>query len=292
LPGIVDLDEVAPGAAVAAGIITAGQQVNSSALTARLNAARPFLGFASINTIENWFNSTYNSMQVSAEKRFKGDSLARLSYTYSKSLTDNQTDRSTATQSLYDRALDYGPSQQDRRHIFSLSYVYHLPFFRDEKGFVGKALGGWELAGITSAASGSPLTVTSSGIDPAALGFLGTSAAGGRPDVNRNPNLPLRTVAQWFDPTAFTLVPAGLTRPGDSPRGVIIGPGYQKWDMNLGKTFKLKENINLQFRAEAYNVFNHTNLLGVSTSFGSSTFGQVTSTRDPRIIQFALKLAY
>jgi hypothetical protein len=292
LPGIVDLDEVPPGAAVAAGIISAGQQVNSSALTARLNAVRPFKGFAAVNTIENWFNSNYNSMQISAEKRFKGDSLIRLSYTWSRSLTDNQSDRSTPPQDTYARALDYGPSQQDRRHILSINYVYDLPFFRDQKGFVGRALGGWQISGITSAASGSPLTVTTSGIDPAALGFLGTSAAGGRPDWVGTTSLPLTSGLTWFFPGTFALVPAGVTRPGDSPRGVIVGPGYQKWDMTLGKRFKFRENMNLQFRAEAYNVFNHTNFLGVGTAFGTSTFGQITTTRDPRIIQFALKFAY
>jgi len=294
LPGIVDLDEVPPGAAVAAGIIAPGQQVNSSALTARLNAVRPYKGFNAINTIENWFNSNYNSMQVSAEKRFKGESLIRLSYTWSRSLTDNQTDRSTAVQDLYARALDYGPTQQDRRHILTVAYVYELPFFRDEKGFAGKALGGWQLSGITSVASGSPLTVTSSGVDPAALGFLGNSAAGGRPDWigAAASGVPLTSGLTWFFPSEFALVPAGVTRPGDSPRGVITGPGYQKWDMTLGKRFKIRESVSLQFRAEAFNVFNHTNFLGVGTSFGTSTFGQLTSTRDPRIIQFGLKFVY
>jgi hypothetical protein len=208
-------------------------------------------------------------------------------------LTDNQSDRSTAVQDLYDRALDYGPSQQDRRHILSIDYVYDLPFFRNEKGFTGRALGGWQLSGITSVASGSPLTPTTSGVDPAALGFLGTSAAGGRPDFVGTSGLPLVSGAlTWFFPQQFQLVPAGVTRPGDATRGNIIGPGYQKWDVTLAKTFRFRENVSLQFRAEAYNVFNHTNFSGVGTSFGTATFGQITSTRDPRLIQFALKFNY
>lgn len=293
LPGIVDLNEVPPGAAVAAGIIPAGTQV-TAALTPRLNAVRPYKGFSSIGSIQNWFNSNYNSMQVSADKTFKDGSLVRLSYTWSKALTDNQTDRSSAPQSLYDRAADYGPSQLDRRHILSINYVYQLPFFRSQKGFLGHTLGGWELSGITSAASGSPLTVTTTGTDPGALGFLGTSPSSGRPDQVANPNQTsaVRTRFQWFNPFAFQLVPAGVTRPGNAPRGVVIGPGYQKWDMTLSKRWKFTENVNLQFRAEAYNVWNHTNFLGVSTVFGSTTFGQITSTRDPRLIQFALKLYY
>ena len=293
LPGIVDINEVAPGAAVAAGIITAGTQV-TTAITPRLNAVRPFKGFVAVNTIQNWFNSNYNSMQLSVDKRFKGGSLLRLSYTFSHALTDNQSDRSTAPQSFYDRAADYGPSQLDRRQILSVNYVYELPFFRNQNGFLGKALGGWQLAGISSFNAGSPFTVTSSGIDPGALGFLGTSAAGGRPDLIAKPSLKPseRTRLKWFETGAFALVPTGVTRPGNSPRGVIVGPGYQKWDMTLSKRFKFTERVDLQFRAEAYNVFNHTNFSGLSTAFGGATFGQVTSTRDPRLIQFALKLAY
>jgi outer membrane receptor protein involved in Fe transport len=294
LPGIVDLNEVAPGDAVAAGIIAAGTQVNSTAVTARLNAVRPFKGFVAVNTIQNWFNSNYNSMQLSADKRFKRGSLIRLSYTFSHALTDNQSDRSTAPQSFYNRAADYGPSQLDRRQILSVNYVYELPFFRTQTGFVGKALGGWQFSGISSFNAGSPFTVTSSGTDPGALGFLGTSASGGRPDLIAKASLipSARTRLQWFNPLAFALVPTGVTRPGNSPRGVIVGPGYQKWDMTLSKRFKFTERMDLQFRAEAYNVFNHTNFLGLSTAFGGATFGQVTSTRDPRLVQFAFKLSY
>ena len=83
-----------------------------------------------------------------------------------------------------------------------------------------------------------------------------------------------------------------MSRPGNSRRGVIVGRGYQQWDMTLSKRFKFTERMNLQFRAEAYNVFNHTNIAGLSTAFGGTTFGQVTSTRVPRLIQFAFKLTY
>ena len=292
LPGIVDLNEVPPGAAVAAGIITSTTVVNAT-ITPRLNAVRPYKGFTSIGSIQNWFNSNYNSLQVSADKTFREGSLVRLSYTWSRALTDNQSDRSTAPQSLYNRAADYGPSQLDRRHILSINYVYELPFFRNQSGFTGHVLGGWQLSGITSFASGPPLTVTTSGADPAALGFLvSTSPAGGRPDLIANPSLipSARSRLKWFETGAFALAPAG--RAGSATRGVIIGPGYQKWDMTLSKRFKLRESMDLQFRAEAYNVFNHTNFLGLSTAFGGATFGQVTTTRDPRLVQFALKLGF
>jgi hypothetical protein len=293
LIGVVDINQVAPGAAVAAGVIPAGTQV-TTALTPRLNIVRPFKGFTSINTIQPWFNSNYHSMQVSTEKRFGDGSLARLSYTWSHALTDAQTDRSSSPQSFYQRSQDYGPSQFDRRHILSMNYVYGLPFFKNQEGMLGQVLGGWQVSGIISIGSGLPQTITTTGTDPGAVGFLGTSASAGRPDLVGDPNLfsKIRTRLKWFDTSAFALVPAGVTRIGNSPRGAFSGPGYQRWDVTLGKRFKITEGTNLQFRAEAYNLFNHTNFNALSTVFGSTTFGQVTSTRDPRLIQFGLKFSY
>ena len=294
LIGVVDINQVPPGAAIAAGIITAGQHV-TSALTPRLNIVRPFKGYTAINTIQPWFNSNYNSMQLSSEKRFHEGSLVRLSYTWSHALTDAQTDRSSAPQSFYFRSLDRGPAQFDRRNILSINYIYALPFFKKQEGILGQIFGGWQLSGIVSAGSGLPLTITTSnGLDPSAAGFLGPSASGPRPDLVGDPNLlsQLRTRLQWFNTAAYRDVPTGENRVGSSPRGSLAGPGYQKWDMNLSKRFRITEGINLQFRAEGYNIFNHTNFNGISTSLGSTTFGQVTSTRDPRLFQFALKLNY
>jgi hypothetical protein len=292
LLGIVDLNLVPPGAAVAAGIIPAGQQV-TSATTPRLNAVRPFKGYVAINAIQNWFNSNYNSMQVAIEKRFSGGSLIKTAYTWSHNLTDNQTDRSTAPQNFYDRRSEYGNAQLDRRHILTVSYVYELPWLRDQKGFAGHLLGGWQVSGITSYATGLPQTVTTTGIDPSALGFLGPSASGARPDMVGDPNRNApHTLAQWFTTSAFAPVPTGVTRPGNAGRGVVNGPGYGRWDLALSKNIKVSEEVKLQFRAEAFNLFNHTNFATVSTSLTSATFGQITGTRDPRILQFGLKLDF
>jgi hypothetical protein len=295
LPGIVDFNLVPPGAAIAAGIIKPGDHI-TTATTPRLNIIRPFRGYNAINTIQNWFNSNYNSMQVAIEKRFSGGSLIKASYTWSHNLTDNQTDRSTAPQDFYNRALDYGPASLDRRQILTVNYVYAIPFMRNKKGMLGQILGGWQLSGITYYAAGAPLTVTyASGTadDPAALGFLGPSASGPRPDVLINPmrNAPKTRIA-WFDTTAFADVPIGVNRAGNSPRGVVRGPGYGRWDVALGKYFRIREGMRLQFRAEAFNVFNHTNFSGVNTAFKSAAFGQVTSTRDPRIMQLAMKFYF
>ena len=292
LLGIVDLNLLKPGAAIQAGLQTAGTAVTSGAATNKLNAIRPYLGYVAINSIQNAFGSNYNSLQASAEKRFSAGSLIKFAYTWSHNLTDSQSDRSNSPQNLYDIRSEYGPASFDRRHIFTVDYVYELPFFKGEKGFKGAALTGWQISGITQYASGVPSTVATSGTDPAGIGFLGTSASGGRPDQVGDPNSGPHTLLAWFNTAAFAATPASVNKPGTAGRGSILGPGFGRWDVAFGKTFRITERISTQFRAEMFNVFNHTNFLGLSTNITSSTFGQVTTTRDPRIIQFGLKLYF
>jgi len=231
------------------------------------------------------------------QKKFRGSSLVNLSYTWSHALTDMQTDRSTAPQNTYCSRCEYGPAQIDRRHVLTANWVYDLPFFVSQQGFIGHVLGGWEYSGIASAASGLPLTVTGgSSIDPAGQGVkLAASVSGYRPDLTGDPNAGApHTFNQWFNTAAFADVPAGQFRPGNERRGAVTGPGYYKFDMSLFKNIKFTESTSLQFRAEAFNVFNHTNFQGVNTSFvpGSTVFGKVNSTRDPRIMQLALKFYF
>ncbi|MDQ2948005.1 MAG: hypothetical protein M3Y27_19065, partial [Acidobacteriota bacterium] len=98
---------------------------------------------------------------------------------------------------------------------------------------------------------------------------------------------------RWFNTACLADVPKGEIRPGTAPRNGIRGPGYQKWDLSLFKNFHLSERgTNLQFRFETFNTFNHTNWASIGATLGSSTFGQVTAARDPRIAQLALKLSF
>jgi hypothetical protein len=294
LLGIVDINEVPPGLAVTSGLVPAGT-VFTSANTPLLNSLRPYRGYAAINSIETWFNSNYHSLQVNVEKRFGGNSLINLAYTYSKNLTDNQSDRSNAAQNTYNRHEgEYGLASFDRRHIATINYVYELPFLRAQKGLLGHVLGGWEISGITQLTTGLPLSPASSlGRDPAGLGIIGSSSAGPRPDWACNPNVGApHTRQQWFNTSCFVDVPAGVIRPGNAGRGIIQGPGLERWDVSLFKNLRFGERASFQFRAEAFNVFNHTNPNGIGTSLGSSTYGQITSYRDPRLLQLAAKFYF
>jgi hypothetical protein len=297
LIGAVDLNLVRPGDADKAGLRPASGYFTAGATTARLNAIRPYKGFVAVNTIQPAFDSNYHSLQVSAQKRFQGGSLINLAYTWSKALTNNGTDRSSAPQNSYDFDAEWGPAPLDRTHVLNVSYVYELPFFQTQEGLVGRVLGGWQVSGITSFMTGQPLTVTSgTGQDPAGLGFLGPSLAGPRPDVVGNPEqgTNLRTMDSWFNKTVFAEPAPG--RPGNAGRGILRGPSFYKWDLSLFKNIKVNERLRFQLRGEAFNAFNQTNWNGPGTAFpGASnianhpTFGRITSARDPRTMQLGLK---
>jgi hypothetical protein len=293
LLGIVDLNLVQPGLAVASGAVGQNQVITAANTARLLNALRPYKGYVAINAPQTWFNSNYHSLQAAMEKRFASGSLVKVAYTFSRNLTDNQSDRSNAPQNPYNLAADYGLASFDRRHIFTVNYVYELPFFRDQKGLTGRLLGGWQLSGITTYGSGVPLTVSTTGVDPAGLGFLGASASGPRPDMIADPNEGApRTIDRWFNTTAFAEVPVGVIRPGNASRGAVQGPGFGRWDLSLARIIKINEGLKFQLRGEFFNMFNHTNPLNVNTVRTSAQFGQVTTTRDQRLVQLGLKLNF
>ena len=150
-------------------------------------------------------------------------------------------------------------------------------------------MGGWELTGILSAYSGDPLTILS-GVDNSRTGLnqdravlLGTAKGSGAcgtttPCVN------------FLNPASFGLNSVGSY--GNISKGEFTGPNYIDWDMGLFKNFDLIERAKLQFRAEFFNVFNHTNLLDPTTSVSSAGFGSIKSANSPRIGQLALKLSF
>lgn len=273
-----------------------GSAFFSAAASAILDQIRPYRGYRSLNIIMPRYNSDYHSMQISAEYRFGGGSQVKLAYTWAKNLTDNQTDRSTAPQNSYDIRSDYGRAALDRRHVLSINYIYRLPFFRDQKGFVGKILGGWQASGIITFNTGLPFTVVTSAFDPAGLGFIPALVAGGRPNLLCDPNQGgAGTQQQWFNTACFAPNPPSTTTsgipniPGTAGRGIVHGPNTNRVDFTLSKNIRFTERMRLQLRAEAFNIFNVTNFRGASLNVTAANFGQIISTRDPRTMQFGAK---
>ena len=292
LLGIVDMNEVPAGLAVATGLLKGAA---TSATAPLLNQLRPFRGYSSINSVENWFNSNYHSLQVSMQKALRASSSLRLSYTWSKVMTDAGSDRSNAPQDFYNRAADYARAPFDRTQVLTASYIYQAPLARHSRGFVGAIAKGWELSGITTFNTGLPLRVTSSlGLDWGGLGLIssGTSVSM-RPDMIANPNANApHTIAQWFNTKAFAAVPAGQFRPGNAAAVSVQGPGMERWDVSMLKSYPVREYLKLQIRVETFNTLNHANFQGISTALGATNYGQVTSTREPRRVQLGAKLIF
>ncbi|MBA3353888.1 MAG: hypothetical protein H0U23_15960 [Blastocatellia bacterium] len=268
----------------------------SAATTNILDQLRPYRGYRSINIVQPRFNSNYHSMQVFGQHRFSGSSQVNLAYTWSKNLSDNQTDRSTAPQDSYNTKGDYGRAALDRRHILTTNWVYDLPFFDRAGGVAGLLLGGWQLQGIATYQTGLPFTVVTSGFDPAGLGFITAIIAGGRPPISCNPNAgALNTQQQFFNTSCFQLNPTTAQNVGvpnvvgSSPRGIIEGPNNRRVDLVMSKNFNFSEDMRLQLRAESFNVFNWTNFNTLSLNVTAANFGQVVSARDPRTFQFGVK---
>jgi hypothetical protein len=289
-----------------------------------LNQIRPYAGYSSINTVKSAFNSNYNSLQVKMTKKFSGKSMLDANYTWSKGLT-NAPDTNTAPQNTYNLEPEYGRSSIDRNNVLILDGIWELPWYRDQKGLVGHVIGGWESSAIYTVNSGLPLTatMTAGGVvdyggntsaynaslanggvatDAAGLGILNSSSARLRPTQVLNPNsgYGLETIHKrlnWFNQTAFLAPSAASYKVGNERRGVINGPGYNRLDLALFRSFKLYRETRFQLRGEAFNVLNHPNWSNVCTDATDSgctngTFGQVTASHDPRIMQLGGKVSF
>ncbi|HEV2223739.1 MAG TPA: carboxypeptidase regulatory-like domain-containing protein [Candidatus Acidoferrales bacterium] len=271
--------------------------------TAETNAIRPYLGYNVITTIAPAFRSNYNSLQISANRQVGSGLNFGVAYTWSKTLTNNPTDRSSAPYDTYNFNADYGPASFSRSQVLVINYVYDLPFYRSQEGLVGHVLGGWEVTGISVFEKGLPTTITqfndpfnsfdwapgTANTFPGGIG-IDPSPVSPRPDMVAGASCSgPGTVAQFINTGAFVDAAGHF---GNAPRGVCTGPGLNNWDITAAKNIKMTERFNMQFRAEFFNAFNHVSYAGFSSNRDSSSFGRLTSGHDPRIIQLGLKLYF
>jgi hypothetical protein len=247
------------------------------------NALRPYRGYADINQYVTGSNFNYSSLQVQLRKQFAGGGLVNAAYTWGKSITDSSS-YSEAPMDSYNFKNERGLAAYDRRHVLVLSYVYPIPFWREQTTWYKVALGAWQLSGITMLQAGMPLNLTIQG-DRA-----GTGTGNQRPNVVGDWKVSDRTISQWFNPAAFALPALGTF--GSLGRNVLIGPGTNNWDISAQKFFRLTEKVRTEFRAEMFNAPNHLSYWSVATTVGASNFGQVTNAMDPRTFQFGLKVVF
>ncbi len=271
--------------------------VQSKNTSLNINSLRPYQGYTNIRLYESSASSSYHALQVGLTRRYSKDLTFSFAYTWSKALTD-ASGQDDGVADLTNYAAEWSHASFDRNHVFTASYVYHLPFFKSQTGFLGKAFGGWELSGLIQAQSGPWLSAS-----------IDTPTGSRRPDLVGKVNyLDPREVRAFtvsgnrqasgnyfFDPTPgqiFTAPPAD--RYGTSAPNIIQGPGRHNWDLSLFKNFKVTENIKTQFRAEMFNVWNHASFrpASLNTNASALAFGTISDAGAPRLVQFALKVTF
>jgi hypothetical protein len=270
-----------------------GTRLNPPFSTINQNALRPYLGYGSISMRDDGDNSNYNSMQMTISRRVVSGLSLTGNYTWSRALDTS----SGSPQDSYNARTDYGLSSVHRAHLLNVNYIYELPFFRHgDNAVLRHTVGGWELAGVTTYQSGAPssIVVTS---DVARIG-----ASSSRASLIANPNLSAgeRTLTRWFN-TEAALPPERMTQGvfGTGGRNILIGPGFNQWDLSAIKNFDIREHTRLQFRAESFNVVNHPSFTGIDTTARfdaagkpTGTYGAVTGAGPARVLEFGLKLIY
>jgi hypothetical protein len=275
--------------------------VTSSAAAQTYNSTVPYVGYFSLLMAQNEANGDYNSLQVAFRgTTLKNDLTYQVGYTYSHTndsfngMMSSGGDLSAVSNPYQGWKYDYGPSGLDIRNIFFTNFVYDIPLLKNSAHRVLKTtLGGWEISGIVTATTGAPLNIGVSGQNVANI----VPNTANRPNVN-GPMVNPHTVQKWFDTSVFSMPAPGTW--GDEPPNGVRGPGRDNWNISLFKNFVFGEarTINLQFRAEFFNIWNHPQWVGdsinggISTNFGAGNFGAVTTAYDPRTIQLALKFSF
>ena len=254
-------------------------------------------GYNGIRFATDEANAHYNSLQAALRGRVARDVQLQVGYTLSKAIDPttgggNGFDLDNVTNPYAGWRYDQGPSIFDRRNVMFISFVYDIPLFRDNTNGAAKAIfGGWQLSSIISMMSGAPLNITD-GDSGTASSIVQNSSM--RPDLTGSISLPHKP-GQWFSGN-FTDPAPGTW--GNVGHDSIYGPGRDNWNMSLFKNFNFTERTRLEFRADAFNIWNHTQFIGnvqqggIDTNLGDSNFGAVTAASDPRIFQLGLKLVF
>lgn len=263
--------------------------------------------FSTIAMLTNQTSSTYHAGQVSLSRRYAAGLGFNASYWYSKALdylsamnlsgaaAKPLAGENDLAQNPFDLAAEHGPSLFDARHRFVASVTWEPGLPAGTPTPVRVVFDDWQVNVVAAHNSGTPFTVSDSANvalqanSPPISGF-----AASRPDLVGDPNAGPRTVDQWLVRESFRRLSATTEAGqfGDAGRNIARGPAYTNVDLSLVRTIPLHGDVRLQFRAEAFNVLNHTNLGLPVADLNSANFGRILSAGPPRLLQFALKLTF
>ena len=272
---------------------TTGRPLPSSLL-------RPIPGYGDIDFQEFAGSSNYHSLQVGANRRFGAGVSYGISYTLARDREYASGDLSRVSTLVPIREWDYGPTNTDRTHVLKVNWLWNVPALSSwsQHALARAVLTGWMISGIGTFSSGLPQNVTfttTTNID-----FTGSPTDGARLDLLGDPKLPEgeRTFSRNFRTEMFTLPAIGTY--GNSGKFPLRGPGINNWDIAIFKAFSIRGEMRLQIRWEMYNALNHTQFATFDTSarFTPSgeqvnpRFGEYTSARPPRRMQFGLRFSF
>jgi hypothetical protein len=255
------------------------------------NALRPYLGFSTITLYDTTGRSKYNALQTQIERRSSRLGFS-LSYTYSRT-TDNGAGRNDLLPNAFDDSGYYGISDLDRPHVLVSQVRYTFPAFESSPQAVKQVLGGWNVAGIFQAQSGSPFDVRTA-VDLAGVGpgsgnqFYNTV---GDPNALRVDWDDTLNRATWFDKSAFAAPRAG-TYATTFEKNFLRNPGFWELNMSFRKSFAMSRSQHLDLRLEAFNVLNRTRLGNAVSNPTLPDFGFITSRVGNRTMQVGLQYVF
>ena len=255
---------------------------------------RPSQKFRSRRIIQNDLISDYDAISVILRRRMSRGLQADASYTWSRTRDmATHSNGGGATMDNYDIDRDYGPANWDIPHRFVASYIYDLPFVKHSpRPLLKYIVAGWQVSGVSTIQSGAPVNVTLS-TDRANIGITGLQRpdlVGPVPSLDCQPNTTSREQINCYDASAFAL-PAPFTF-GNAPRNVLRGPGFVSTDLAMMKSIPLGGTVEFQVRAEIFNAFNKVNFNNPNATFGSQSFGRISSAQNMRQMQLGGKLIF
>jgi hypothetical protein len=264
-----------------------------TATTSNVQSRRPDPSFGQVLLMQSNQTASYHSLQFQATQKMSRRFSLNTFYIWSKTLDSVQLQNNTTqggAQDMSNLRAEKGRADSDQRHTFAASIIFQPDYYNGENAVLRNVLRGWSISPIIKLRSGTPFTVLN-GIDANLDGVSNVDRA----QLVGDPHIANPTAAQWFNIAAFAQNQAvtGIATDGNSPRNFLDNPGYRDVDLAISRDFRIRESVNLTFRAEGTNTFNMVSLQGPATqTVGTATFGQIRNAQPMRRLQFGLRLTY